>query len=83
MLEHRNIWQSWSRQLHKWGLAGVTENLLESLGGFDDIFLHIFYFIEPLVFGDRSSYNIKAFLALFDDEHARLNFLEILKDTDA
>lgn len=83
MLENHNIWQSWSRQLHKWGMADIVENLLESFSGFDDILRHLIYFIEPFVFGDRRNNTVQALLALCDDECARSSFLEILKDTDA
>ncbi|MGB9586169.1 MAG: hypothetical protein ACPL4H_04145 [Anaerolineales bacterium] len=82
MLENHNIWRSWSRQLHKWGIESLVVTLLESFSAFDDIFLHIIYLIEPFAFGNKNNHNVQAFLALFGDEQARSSFLAILKDTD-
>lgn len=81
MFEKRNIWETWSRQLHRWGLADFVGHLLESLNGFNELIVHILYLVEPFAPLNGQRNGLGALIALFNDEHNRTVFLQILEDT--
>ncbi len=81
MSEKRNIWETWSRKLHRWGVADFVGPLLNSLNGFNELIVHILYLIEPFAPLNGNKHGWGALIALFHDEQSRTVFLQILKDT--
>jgi hypothetical protein len=76
----RHIWQSWSDNLHRWGLSGLAASFLEAGGPITFIIAQLAYVGQPLLFRGISSEEWQAFTQLLEDADEMRTFVSLIRE---
>jgi len=79
MTGEQQIWQSWARTIHKWGLANLVAAVLESAGPFSLLGAQIVYISQPLLQPIARPGRLQALADLLEDPRHTRSFLDILE----
>jgi hypothetical protein len=79
MTGEQQIWQSWARTIHKWGLANLVAAVLESAGPISLLGAQIVYISQPLLQPVAGPGRLQALAGLLEDPQQTRAFLDILQ----
>lgn len=79
MTGEQQIWQSWARTIHKWGLANLVAAVLESAGPIALIGAQFVYISQPILQPIARPGRLQALADLLEDPQHTQTFLNILE----
>lgn len=80
MGENRQIWASWARALHRWGVNEPVAFLLESAGDLSVMLAQLMYLSQPLLSGAVASGSLQKLARVLEDPAMRMEFVSFLKE---
>ena len=79
MTGEQQIWQSWARTIHKWGLANLVTAVLESAGPIALLGAQLVYISQPILRPIARPDRLQALADLLEDPRHTRSFLDILE----
>ena len=80
MGENRQIWASWARTLHQWGVNDLVAFILESAGTLNVMLAQVMYISQPLLSGAVASGSLQRFAQVLENPAMRMEFVSFLKE---
>jgi hypothetical protein len=80
MGENRQIWESWVRALHRWGVDETVAFLLEAAGGLNVMLAQVMYLSQPLFSGAVASGSLEKLAQMLENPAMRREFVSFLKE---
>lgn len=80
MTGEQQIWHSWARTIHKWGVANLVAAVLESAGPIALLGAQIVYVSQPLLQPIAQPGRLQALADLLEDPQRTRAFLVILEE---
>ena len=79
MTGDQQIWQSWARTIHQWGLANLVAAFLESAGPLAVLGAQIVYISQPILQPVTRPGHLDALASLLEDPQHTRTFLNQLE----
>jgi hypothetical protein len=73
-------WETWARQLKRWGLSGLAATLLESGGAFSTLAAQSIYISKPLANTWISETKLSHLANLLEDPEQGIAFASLLRE---
>jgi hypothetical protein len=80
MGENRQIWVSWARTLHRWGVNELVAFMLESAGALNVMLAQVMYLSQPLLSGAVTSGSLQKLAQVLENPAMRMEFVSFLKE---
>ena len=79
MTREQQIWQSWARTLHQWGIANLVSAFLQSAGPITLLGAQLVYISQPLLQPVAGRGSLQALADLLEDPQNARDFLAMLE----
>ena len=80
MIGDQQIWQSWARTAHRWGIDHLVVSFLEAAGSMTILAAQIVYISQPFLQPAIQPGRLSALASLLEDPANTRTFLDMLKE---